>query len=78
MASKCISRNVLLSKKLSEKGKESCSFENTQLSLVAVVDDNILVWSREDCCFYAQALEAKDATVQVKVSYVVCFALFKI
>uniref|UniRef100_A0A2P2I0W0 Nuclear pore complex protein Nup88-like n=1 Tax=Hirondellea gigas TaxID=1518452 RepID=A0A2P2I0W0_9CRUS len=57
-------KELSLSKKLREKVKENLHVESSQSGLVAVVDDNILVWSREDCCFYAQHLHHKDAVLQ--------------
>jgi len=60
-----ILRNHSLSKKLSENVKENLQPESNQLNLVAIVDDNLLVWSREDCCLYSQHISQSDAPVQV-------------
>ncbi|KAF2368693.1 Nucleoporin Nup88 [Trinorchestia longiramus] len=56
--------NFPLCKKLSESAKENVCLGSNQSSLIAVVDDNLLIWSQEDCCFYAQHLQQHDSVVQ--------------
>ena len=62
-------RALSLSSKLAASAKNStidtsCT-DSSQSNLVVVVDDNLLVWSCEDCCFYAQHLMQDDAPIQV-------------
>ncbi|XP_018023386.2 nucleoporin 88 [Hyalella azteca] len=57
-------RNLSICKKLSENVKESLCVGPNQCCLAAVVDDNILVWSQEDCCLYAQHLQQQDSVLQ--------------
>ena len=60
-------KKLSLSSKLAGGSKGlSCGSNSNQSSLIAVVDDNLLVWSCQDCCFYAQHMLQNDAPIQVQ------------
>ena len=59
-----IINRLRLSSKLENVGDKLKSKKNQQ-NLTAIVDDNLIIWSPKDCCFYSQNLVQDNANIQV-------------